>query len=48
MDKAGMVATACEHLGDHLFLADVALGDVLDRAPGLRCQRCGALPHPIA
>ena len=48
MDEAGMIATACEHFGDHLFFADVALGDVLDRDPGLCCQRRGALPHPIA
>ena len=34
--------------GHDLFLADVALGDVLDRDPRLRRQRCRPLAHAVA
>jgi hypothetical protein len=36
-----------QHLGDHLFLADMLLGDELDRNPGLQRQRLGVFPHTI-
>jgi len=41
-------ATTFQHLGHDRFLADVALGDVLDRDPRLRCQRCRPLAHTVA
>ena len=36
MHQAGMLAALFQHLGDDLLLADVTLGDMLDRDPRLR------------
>jgi hypothetical protein len=35
VNKAGMLAASLDRLGDNVFLADVALGDVLDGDAGL-------------
>ena len=48
MHQAGVFATSFQHLRHDRFLADVALGDVLDRDPRLRCQRCRPLAHAVA
>jgi len=48
MDQAGMVAALFQHFRDHRFLADMTLGDVLDRDRGFLRQRRRALPHAIA
>ena len=48
MHQAGVIATPFQHLRHDRFLADVALGDVLDRDPRLRCQRCRPLAHAVA
>src|ERR1700732_4124393 len=48
MYQAGVFATSFQHLRHDGFLADVALGDVLDRDPRLRCQRCRPLAHAVA
>ena len=48
MYQAGVFATSFQHLRHDRFLADVALGDVLDRDPRLRCQRCRPLAHAVA
>ena len=47
MHQAGMVAAHGQHLGNHLLLADVAVGDVLDGNAGSRSQLGGALAHTI-
>ena len=48
MYQARMIATRLKHLGDDRFLADVALGDMLDGDPRLRGQPSRSLPHPVA
>src|SRR5215472_16777024 len=48
MDEAGMLAADGEHFGDDVFLADVALGNVLDGNAGSTRQFSGALAHAIA
>src|SRR5580704_2762005 len=48
MHQAGMIPPLGQYLGDHLFLANVALGDVLDRNPSLARNRRSPLTHPIA
>src|SRR5262250_1953225 len=48
MDEAGMLAADGEHFGDDIFLADVALGNVLDGNAGSTRQFSGALAHAIA
>src|SRR6266481_2350183 len=48
MHQAGVFTTSFQHLRHDRFLADVALGDVLDRDPRLRCQRCRPLAHAVA
>jgi hypothetical protein len=48
MHQAGMLAARFKNLGDDRFLADVALGDVLDGEAGLRRQRRRPLAHPVA
>jgi hypothetical protein len=48
MHQAGVFTTSFQHLRHDRFLADVALGDVLDRDPCLRCQRCRPLAHAVA
>ena len=47
MHQAGMVAAHRKHLGDDVFLADVALGDVLDGHASGTGQLGGAFAHPI-
>src|SRR5580700_4836265 len=47
MHQAGMIPPLGQYLGDHLFLANVALGDVLDRNPSLARNRRRPLTHPI-
>ena len=47
MHQAGMVAAPREHLGNHLLLADVAVGNMLDGNAGSRGQLGGADAHPI-
>ena len=42
-----MIPSLGKYLGDHLFLANVALGDVLDRNPSLASNRRRLLTHPI-
>jgi hypothetical protein len=48
MHQTGMLAALCENPRDDLFLANVALGDVLDRHAGRRRQRCGSIPNPVS
>ena len=43
-----MLAALLQHLGDNRLLADMALGDMLNRDPGFSGQRCRRLAHPIA
>jgi type II secretory pathway predicted ATPase ExeA len=38
----------CEHLGDNVLLADVALGNVLDCHAGLGRQRHRTLTNPVS
>jgi hypothetical protein len=47
MHQAGMIPPLVQYLGDHLFLANVALGDVLDRNPSLARNRRCLLTHSI-
>jgi len=47
MHPAGMVAAARQDLGNHLLLADVAVGNVLDGNAGSRGQLGGALAHTV-
>src|SRR5262249_27504156 len=47
MHQAGMVAALREHLGNHLLLADVAVGNVLNGNAGSRSQLGGALAHTV-
>ena len=47
MHQAGMIAALFQHLGDDCFLADVALGDMLDPDPGFSGQRCRRLTHSL-
>ena len=47
MHQAGMVAACGQHLGNHLLLADVAVGNVLDGNAGRRSQLGGALAHTV-
>src|SRR5580704_8759552 len=47
MHQAGMVAACGQHLGNHLLLADVAVGNVLDGNAGSRSQLGGALAHTV-
>jgi len=47
MHQAGMVAACGQHLGNHLLLADVAVGNVLDGNAGGRSQLGGALAHTV-
>jgi hypothetical protein len=42
-----MIPPLGQYLGDHLFLANVALGDVLDRNPRLARDRRRLLTHSI-
>ena len=48
MHQARTIAARLKHLGDDRFLADVALGDMLDDDPRLRGQQGRALSHPLA
>ena len=43
-----MPAARRQHLGHHVFLADMRLGNVLDPCPLLGCQLLRAFPNPIA
>src|SRR6516165_712255 len=47
MDQAGMVAAPREHLGNHLLLADVAVGNMLDGNANSRGQLGGALAQTV-
>ena len=47
MHQAGMVAACGQHLGNHVLLADVAVGNVLDGNAGSRSQLGGALAHTV-
>lgn len=47
MHKTGTIATRRQYLGNDSLLADMALGDVLDRYPRDRCDRCRSRAHPI-
>ena len=48
VDQAGVIAAPFQHLGNHRFLADVALGDVLDLDARRRRQPCGCFAHTFA
>jgi len=48
MHQAGMIAALIQHLGDDRLLADVALGNMLNRDPGFRCQQRCLIAHLIA
>jgi hypothetical protein len=48
MKQTGMLATLLQHLGDDRLLTDMALGDMLNRDPGFRGQRCRRLPLEAA
>jgi hypothetical protein len=48
MHQAGMVTAFGQHLGNHVLLADVALGNVFDGNAGRSSQFGGALAHPVA
>ena len=43
-----MIAALLQHPRDNRFLANVALGDVLDCHPRLGGQRCRALSHTVS
>ena len=43
-----MIAALLKHPRNHLLLADMVLGDVLDHQPGFRRQRSRAVSHTIA
>src|SRR5215470_4522050 len=47
MHQAGMVAARGQHLGNHVLLADLAVGNVLDANAGTRRQLRGALAHAV-
>src|ERR1700719_3797156 len=47
MHQAGMIPPLGQYFGDHLFLANMALGDVLDRNPRLARNRRRLLTHSI-
>src|SRR6266851_6456930 len=48
MHQTGMRPTHGQYSGNHLLLANVALGDVLDRNPSLSRNCSRSLTHPIA
>jgi len=48
MHQAGMVAARGQHFGNHVLLADVAAGNVLDGNAGSRSQLGSALAHTVA
>ena len=43
-----MIATFAQHSGNHLFLANAAVADVLDRDPGFCRQLLRPLAQPVA
>src|SRR5499433_4246407 len=45
--QAGMVAARGQHLSNHVLLADLAVGNVLDANAGTRRQLRGALAHAV-
>jgi hypothetical protein len=45
--RAGMLAALLEHPRDNRFLANMALGDVLDRDPCFRGKRCRTVSNTI-
>jgi hypothetical protein len=47
MHQAGMVAARGQHRGNHVLLADVAAGKVLDGDAGSRSQLGSALAHTV-
>lgn len=47
MHQAGMVAAPREHLGNHLLLTEVAVGNMLDGNAGSCGQLGGALAHTV-
>jgi hypothetical protein len=47
MHQPGMIPTCGQYLGDNRFLADMALGDMLDRYSRSRRNHRRSLPHPI-
>src|SRR5499427_8607572 len=47
MHQAGMVAARGQHLGNHVLLADLAVGNMLDGNGGTRRQLGGALAHAV-
>ena len=47
MHQAGMVAALREHLGNHLLLADVAVGNMLDGVAGSCSQLAGTPAHTV-
>jgi hypothetical protein len=47
MHQTRMIAALHQDLGDDRFLADVALGNMLDRDPCFSGQRCRRLAHPL-
>jgi hypothetical protein len=48
VDQPRVIAALLQHVLNHRFLADMALGDVLDRHPGPGRQRRGGVPHTIS
>jgi len=48
MHQPGRLAACGQHLGHHVFLADVGLGDVLDRRAVLGGQRLRVLADALA
>src|SRR5215469_7985488 len=47
MHQAGVIAALRQHLCHNVFLADMRLGDVLDRDPCRSCEGYGTLPYAI-
>ena len=47
MHQTGMIAVHGQHFGNHVFLADVAVGNVLDGDAGSSRQLGGALAHAV-
>ena len=47
MHQTGMIAPPGQHFGNHVLLADVAIGNVLDGKAGSSRQLSGALAHAV-
>lgn len=47
MHQAGVIGALRQHLCHNVFLADMRLGDVLDRDAYRGCEEYGTLPYAI-